>query len=388
MKIIDRSLSYLYLKLFTEEQLIFLLCKLHLCHDPIDLERIKKTLNKKINWVKMVRLIQINKLWMSVIDWQKDLNKYNIQLPHAFVEQCNAMTLPIQYYREVQQREARNIFQLLSRNEVKFVVMKSFVLSFAVQWKVPKISCDIDLLIPPSEFKKAAEVLMRHRYKYIAESNQINRFPTQYLDFYLAKSQERFQGNRLIVEIHSSIVDTYDSLSSPWDDEVNRSATQELYQSARKALFFGSSTKIFPTTELIISLFLHSLFQHNLQGGSQYLEIAFICNQYRDEINWEYIFKFMKKYKIMPYFLWFVCLLRDSFNPYFPNKVQNAINLYRNKLRFLQIALFYIMKYKILNPTRFSVDQKVERQKKWSWMIIDNRIHSLIIDHLIHTYQR
>lgn len=363
--------------LFPEESLILHLCRFQICKDDTSLVHIRKLLTKKIRWKRMSAIIQENKLWGSAIHWQEELRKAGVVFPQNFVSQCLTKAVAFQYVRNFQKDEAKQILQLFLKQKINFVVMKSFIISYTPRWGASKISHDIDILIPPSQFAPCASILLSQGYTYRSVTEEHIYYPLEYIDFYVPQSQECFQKGDLTVELHTSIVDTYNFLNSPWNDKINKAATQELYKESYVSNFFGVPTRTFSETSLFISLFLHSFFQHNLQGGYQFLEAAKLLNYYHDTIDWKYVISYMRKYKIQKYLYWFLCLLDEIFSLPLPPKVRGDMRKNRESFGLLQVVMLFYMKCKILHPTTFLNHPKKEIQKKWCWAIIDQKVLSL-----------
>lgn len=378
-----RFVSNYWTKLFPEEALVLRLCFFHIQKDRGVLPSIQALLAKDIHWQKITSLIQDNKLWGSATDWQADLQKYSISLPDSFVLQCRALKELLQYHRSLQKREAAHVFRLLSKNNVHFVVMKSFVASYHSQWRAPKVSADIDILVPYSAFSLAVKSLNALGYKHRSIYHGATPEPASYIDFYSPYSQETFQKGLMCVELHTCIVDTFYFLHSPWSDVVNRMATQELYDGAYGAHFGTVPIRKFSETLLLESLFLHSFFQHNLEGGSQYMEVAALVRQYAHNIDWRHIHRFMERYGMKQYYFWFLCLFDDLFPSILPKNIQREVATRRQQLTIVQVGLYYYMKFKILHRTSFSGHPEREKRKEWCWAIIDKSVLSLIANKII-----
>lgn len=376
--------GHLYLRtykhFFPEQYLIEILCKATSTNTSINKkEIIQLTQRKSFSWQKLISLIRANHLSKIILDF---INIHNLgsYFPSSFIKQINLDQLKIEYFYNYHIKQSSLILRNLLKNRIEFVVMKTYPFNDILFNKQPyKIYCDLDILIPIHHFKKTANILLKNGYKYFpSHRNRKGSNYIPFIDFYCPKTQEVFKKNGHQVELHTTIVDNFFFDIKILNEKTNQYITNTFFFNSKTKAFRNLKIKAFTPSDLVISLFLHSFFQHNLQSGVTYYEFFLIFKKLRKVIQWDYIIKFIKRIKMEPYFLWFLYLFNDLYPNTLPSKINRSVKNYKQSLKVQHKLLFLYMKYKIFHPTKFLLNPAKEKEKELCWSIIDNQLLKLI----------
>lgn len=368
-------LDFFYHNLFPEECLLEQLCGLSFfSHRDIHYNNGVSKM-KNINWNRFFSLVRHNKLQMIITKTFR-FNQIKSLIPDFIYKKLVLDSLPIQFYINKQQKQFYLVLKKISDAELDIVVMKTFIYLPQILDSTLKVRCDLDLLVPTDRFKTTVNLLSQLGYKYASDSYHADKNFTssRSMDFYLPKSQEVFKKNDYTVELHATVVDSFPFLLNPLEIEKNQNMTQELYNNSIKISYKDLVVKAFSPSAVILNIFLHSLFQHNFQSAMTYYELAHLVKVLNKKIDWSFIMLFTKKYNLQSYFLWFLCLFNALYPHVLPFRIQKKVNKYKNSLQILQLLLLYYMRYKVFNHTNFSTDYTAEKQKEWSWTIINKNL--------------
>lgn len=376
---VNLNLDHFYNNLFQEELLLKKLCSLNIRENTTEYEKVRDQIIEKsinINWRKFIKLVQINRLQTVILETLESY-KFTELLPLKIQRELVKLSFSTRLYCSDHLSETKKILKAFNKESISFVVMKTYALSdslFGVGRY--KTSIDIDILVPVDEFKKAAFILLRSGYKYFEKHSSLSGLSKlPYGDFFLPKNQEIFKKANHDVELHTTIVDTFYFLPKPiLSERDNRKATDELCKSAEYVSFQGLKVRAFAPTQLFLSLFLHSFFQHNLQFAITYYECAVIILKFDKNLDWNWIFDFVKRYELKPYFLWFLCIFNDLYPGMLPKKIALKVNKYQGSFGTKHKVAFFYTKCKVFHPTNFLKDPLKEREKEWLWAIINNNL--------------
>lgn len=370
----------IFKRIFREEHLLQLMCQAHM--NPDDFERNKTALSLshwRVNWEKLVKLTWINNLQTIVLEVLKfhSLMKY---LPLNHQKKLIRMDIFTRLYHASHLKKSQIILKNMLKRNINFVVMKTYSLNQELfEGTSIKIPLDLDLMIPIREFKKSSIILLESNYEYLPnhKSKKGSRYISN-LDFYAPRSQEIFKKGKHTIELHATITDTPGfSIGPVITDSSNQSITQKLFSGTRKVSFQKIKVKVFKPNQLLISLFLHSFIQHNLQSGISFYEFAKVIQVYKKDLDWSYVDEFMEKYGLIPYFNWFLYLFNDLYPHILPDTVVKRLSEYERSLKPQHLLLFLYMKYKIFHPTNFARAHSKEIQKELCWAVMDNRFLKL-----------
>ncbi|MEK7523256.1 MAG: nucleotidyltransferase family protein [Patescibacteria group bacterium] len=372
----NKIISYIYQKIFHEEYLIEQLLKLSIGNcTKIDVIRLFKI---KQNWVKVMRLIKENQLENIIYQtiYKNHLEKY---IPQDILKKINIDNLIMQYLISLQKKEFEGIIINFSKKKIDFLVMKTFLYKKSLQLNtISKIRNDLDLLIPIHQFKKAAKLLFYLGYKYYPDHyEKKGKSSIEEIDFYIPQSQEIFKKNKISIELHTTIVDTFDYFKETFNLHDNQIITEYLYKDHIYVNKNPPHIKVFSPTSLLISLFLHSFIQHNFQSSSSLYEAFVIYKKYNKEIDWQKIEKLMLVWKLEQYFIIYVILLHDFFSGQYDKNISTYLHNYHKKLSFKDKIIYSYLRYKLLHPSKFLVIG--EKEKEWTRAIISNKVLRLIM---------
>lgn len=324
---------------------------------------------------RLEQLIKTNKLEKLVLKIIQELQLSDFL--HKGLEKSlvkKGMVIEVIFNRRF--KDSLKIMSSLAKARCDFVVLKTYL--FRQKYfdgEAHKIVADLDLLVPVREFSKAYKVLLQDDYRYIPNLISLDKPGSiSNVAFYAPKDQEFFVKGKYIVELHSTIVDTFDfySIKKFFNKEINTRITQELFEKIEYVEVNGLRLKVFLPNQLFISLFLHTFLQHDFQGSISFYEAAVTIR--KEKIDWKYVEFFIKKYRLTPFFEWYMCLLDDLF-PYLLDKnLKRKIENYKRKFSLKQNLLFYFMRYKIFNPTNYLTNPERLKEKDWTWAIIGGKL--------------
>lgn len=326
----------------------------------------------KINQDKIINLLRHNQLqiiWSKVIKSGRDLPKD--------ISRIMALdSLTLQLFIQKQRQEYSRLLHIFKKESHNFIVLKTYILFSDDSIKLPG---DLDLLIPISQFPAISAILKKQGYQpYV--SHRIKSSSDSYLEkYYIPKQEEIFKKGQYTVELHTALVDTTVFISKLFTDEANKRLTQKLASDTQWILYKGIRIQIFTPTSLLLSLFIHHIYQHNYQSAVRYYEVARIINMYGPAIRWDNIFKTVEEYHLTPYFLWFLCFLHDLFPYCLPDNLVTTVIAYRRALNIIQLFCYFYMKKRLFYP----VSPYSNFQKRICWAIINKQLSLSMVNYFI-----
>lgn len=384
--IIQSFLNALFKKMYREKYIIQLLCHAHLKKDKSKKKETTQLLEShNFNWKTFIQLVHNNKLYKVVVETLEYLS-LSEKIPNQIYKKILKGAFTADLYSSKHAKETTTILKDIYAHNLKAVVMKSYAMTqFIFETTGFKTTLDVDLLISIYDFKKVSKILLQQDYLYFQDHHTkrgTEAIPNP--DFYHPKSQEIFKKGTHTIELHTTIVDTFDWFALPIiNQEKNKAVTQELFSKTQEIQFQDIKALVFSPEALVISLFLHMLFQHNLQIGISHYEFAKIITILKSRLNWKYIHRFTEKYNLAPYFLWFLLLLESQYPQILPKQTSLKVSQFNDKLKIHHRLLLFYMKKKILNPTKFLEGINKEREKEWCWAIIGNNLKRTILRKII-----
>lgn len=328
-----------------------------------------------VNWQRLLKLIRQNRLQVVCKD------SFNSQVfqsvaPKEFSGQIVTDQIAIQLFSTIKKRVVTKIIKLFTRVGVRFIVMKTLPYENVLFRSPIKISGDLDILLPISEFYQAAQILLREGYKLYINHEEVDRFSSPTEPSYIPKGEEIFKKGSLTVELHTTIVDTLSFSSQRLTEQSNRTITNELYAKKRTVVYGGIRCYAFSPTALFIHLFLHCFYQNNYQSVVRYIETARLLQIFSHTIDWNYIWSFVHKYQFTDNFVWYLLLLEDLIPQSLPKTELEKIKQARLLWSPLQRVIYPIMKRLLFHPQDF---RYTPYQKKLTWVIINKQFCSSVI---------
>jgi len=275
------------------------------------------------------------------------------------------------------------IMSILTKNACDFVVMKTYLLKKDLyNNQTIKITADLDLLVPLKEFNKISSILIREGYKHLpVKKGTKGAGPAIFSPFYQPKTQESFQKNNHIIEVHTVVVDTFKFLAyKEFNRRINEKLSDQLYRGTRYIRLGANRVKVFRSEDLLISLFLHSFFQHNMQIVISYYEVASVLS--KNKLDWNYLEKIVRNYSLDAFFWWYMSILDELFPNVCNIIVKKKIRDFRHSFSLSQKFFFKYMGYKIFMPSRFRKSPNKEQEKELYWSIIRNNLFSVLIQRI------
>jgi hypothetical protein len=373
---------YIQNTFFVEERLLNKICLLHLNKKASKGVINRLLINSKINWARFFNLLEKNRLQVVAYKTIKDC-KLEAEFPKELIEKLLKSYLEIQMLSIKHQLQSKRVLIALNRGKLNYLVMKPYFLYERLyKNEFYKIPADLDLLLPVAQFQPAFSILKDLNYNYYAEIN--DKKPSSNIPgdlFYNPKSQEIFKKKAHMVELHTKIVDTFHFLPEPLiSADKNATITHELFSRGKRTNFKGVTIKAFSLNDLLISMFLHSLIQHNAQISLSLHEWLKILLEFEHKIDWNYILTFIKKYKLEKHFLYYLSLTDTLYPKTLPQKIGKKVQIYNKQLNMFQKILLKFMCYKVFNPTYFAQDIRKEKEKEWFWAIIANNFGGLLFN--------
>lgn len=328
-----------------------------------------------VNWQQLLALIRQNRLQVICKD-SFHSRAFQSIAPKEFFQQIIADQVAIQLFSTIKKRAVIKTIKLFMRAGVRFIVMKTLPYENVLFRSPIKISGDLDILLPVSEFYQAAQILLREGYKLHINHEDVDRFSFPTEPSYIPKGEEIFKKGSLTVELHTTIGDTRSFSSQRLTEQSNRNITNELYSKKRMVVYGGIRCYAFSPTALFIHLFLHCFYQNNYQSVVRYIEAARLLRVFSHTIDWNYIWSFIHKYQFTDNFVWFLLLLEDLIPQSLPKAELEKIKQARLLWSPLQRVIYPIMKRLLFHPQDFRYTQY---QKKLTWVIINKQFCSSLI---------
>lgn len=382
MRFIEEIFDKAYKILCPEEYLINLLCQYSLKPGQNSKDLIISYIKKgNLDLKRFVKIVITNKLSSPILETLRKVKMLE-KFPKAVKKTLIKEVLITKFLDKKQKENSRSVLKNLLDNHSSFVVMKYYSRSSA-QTEEASIRKheDIDLLIPVNEFRSVSELLLSKGYLYYPECKPFDGL--KFIpdgDFYLPDSEELFIKEHHNIELHLKIIDVfgyYPPLIPSKSDVVN--ITQELFNSAKPFEFLDIKVKTFPPTQIFLSLFLHSFFHHNMQSRVDFYETSIMLDKLRSEIDWNYIFKFVERFNLKQYFLWYSSFLNDLQPGIIPDKFLKIILRYRKSFKVHQHFLYWLLKYKVFHPTKSFENPKRRFEYELYWAVIKGKLIRLIL---------
>jgi len=159
-------LETFYIKYFPEERLLEMLCGYSLCQRPTKKLINQYLLNQRINWKEFTDLVINNHLIPIVIDYFNNSRGINL-IPSFTRQKLEHYYLTIQYINKFQNQQFFSILSALSELKIDFLVMKGYLFDNQLFKKeYYRARCDLDLLVPMSQFEKISVYLLQTGFRY------------------------------------------------------------------------------------------------------------------------------------------------------------------------------------------------------------------------------
>ena len=382
-------LETFYIKYFPEERLLEMLCGYSLCQRPTKKLINQYLLNQRINWKEFTDLVINNHLIPIVIDYFNNSRGINL-IPSFTRQKLEHYYLTIQYINKFQNQQFFSILSALSELKIDFLVMKGYLFDNQLFKKeYYRARCDLDLLVPMSQFEKISVYLLQTGFRYYHDHyEKKGKKSFRSGPFYKPNTQEIFKKKGLLVEIHTSIVDYLPLIQPALDEKTIMNITNYFFSHAQLKTINGYKIKVFSDRDLLLSSFLHNLIQHNLQLGIRLHESAQIIRKLINQNDWIHIWKFISWINLTMDFTWFLHLLFIIYPSLFSFEIKRIVNKHEEKLCFYQLLVFYFMRYKVFHPTNFPQNTSKEKEKEWCWAIIDKKVLSLFAQKIFFRFKR
>ena len=334
-----------------------------------------------IDWQQLLALIRQNQL-QAICKDSFNSPVFQSVAPEEFMRHMIADQLAIQHMSAIKKQTTADIVRSLTNAGIRFVIMKTLPHEHVLFQAPIKIPGDLDILLPVSAVKLAAGILTKLGYKCFWNHKKTIKNALIHQDFYAPLSEHIFIRGNTTVELHTAIVNSSSFTSRILSDYNNRLLTQELYNQKQHRLYHGIPVYIFSPTALFVSLFVHLLYQHNLQSAVRYYELFRVVRTYKKSIRWDEVLRLIRTYHLIPYFHWFACLFNDLFPNSLPKDILQSALKYRASFRLPQRILYSIMKQRLFHPSDLPFK---DNEKRICWAIMNKQIFSSAVSSLRRT---
>lgn len=323
-----------------------------------------------VNWQRLLKLIRQNRLQVVCKD------SFNSQVfqsvaPKEFSGQIVSDQIAIQLFAIKNRRPVIKVARSFRRAGIEFVVMKTLPQEHMLFRSPIKIAGDLDILLPVSSVKLAGGILTKLGYECFWNHEKTIKNTAIGQDFYLPLSEHIFKKGNTTVELHTAVVNSSSFASRILSDYNNRRLTQELFNKKKRGLYHGAPIHIFTPTSLFVSLFIHLLYQHNLQSVIRYYELYSVVRSYNKSIRWTEVLRLIQAYHLTPFYYWFVCLFNDLFPNSFPIDILQSAKKIKTSFRLPQRMLYSVMKRRLFHPSDHPFNNN---EKRICWAIITNQL--------------
>ena len=334
-----------------------------------------------VNWQRLLMLIRQNRLQV-ICKGSFNSQAFQSVAPKKIFQQIVADQMTIQLYAVKNKRVLIKIAGLFTQAGIRFVVMKTLPYEHVLFRSPVKIAGDLDILLPVSDIKLAAGVLIKLGYECFWNHEKVNKNILIQQDFYAPLGEHIFVKGNTTVELHTTIVNSSSFTSKLLSDYNNRLLTQELYNQKQRKIYHGVPIYLFSPTALFVSLFIHLLYQHNLQSVVRYYELFRVIHSYNNSLRWNGVLSLIQTYNLIPFFYWFICLFNDLFPSSLPKNILQSAQKYKASFGLPQRILYYIMKRRLFHPSDLPFR---DIEKRVCWAIMNKQIFLSAISYIRQT---
>lgn len=277
----------------------------------------------------------------------------------------------------LQMKEYLSILRILHADQIQFVLPKALPYLYQLQHEFHKEVHDMDILIPISEFHKAARLLQKNGYVHLTRRQGDETHEMQHsAEFYAPKQEEFFYKHPFAIELHTSIVQTYAFSSSVLRETMVRSLTKDFFERKVKNIIGKDLLYYLSVRDVVTNLVIHAFFNHAYQSAMLFHEIALLIkNKHIKSNTWIACEIQSKKIGIQPYYYWFFCLFDWIYPSLLSKRVAHKLTRHKRNWNTLQKIAFFVLKFYIFHPKSNVIS---DWWKKILWAIIDGRIlHSI-----------
>lgn len=282
-----------------EQKLILLLSRANPSHKVLeDVKRLIENKEYPVDYDRTLKLAGSNEVLSLLHNSLKDIDA----ISSAIKNKLNNAYLHTLRNNIVQAEEMMRILTLLKKDGIEAIPLKGAIASDVI-FGDPGLylSSDIDILVKPSDIPGVEKVLTEAGYKKnegISESDLLSSH------YHLI-----FQKDRHHVEVHWNLVKRYFQIPPEfWWKDVQKTEYEGM-----------EITSL--SIERYIMYTVFRLFDHGFRPMKFFVLISEIINKYQDEIDWQKLLSFSRRYKMERLVTFSLKLLNNLFETKIPEDI-------------------------------------------------------------------
>lgn len=253
-----------------EEQLCLLLARFPA--SPETEETRRQLLSAALNWERMAQLLRAHEILPLVYCRLKEFGFYGVpdavQSGWADLFRHNALR------NELLKAELISVLGQLAEAQVPAIPLKGIPLAESLYGDAAlRICADIDILVPPQNFKSAFQVLVKSGYRAAFREPQFIRLTARYGKDCGLMRQDGARSYPL--QLHAGLI---------WGGPAERSMAGEIWSEARATTFHGAPAFAFSPEWEFLYLAVHAA-RHGLFPLKWLVDIDRLCR--RESLDWE-----------------------------------------------------------------------------------------------------
>lgn len=306
-----------------EQKLILLLSRVNPSHEVLeDIKRLIENKEYPVDYDRTLKLAGSNEVLSLLHNNLKDIDAISSAIKNKL---NNAYLLTLKN-NIVQAEEIVRLLTLFKKNYIEAIPLKGAIASDII-FGDPGLylSTDIDILVKPSDIPKVDKVLKERGYK---KNEGISESALLSSHYHLL-----FQKGRYHVEVHWNLVKRYFQIPPEfWWKDVQKTEYEGM-----------KITSL--SVECYIMYTVFRVFDHGLRPLKFFVLISEIINKYQDEIDWQKLLSFSKRYKMERLMTFTLKLLNDILGTNIPYYIiKKKIAGYETYKKVIISGLFHDVK--------------------------------------------
>lgn len=270
--------------------------------------------NIKVNWKKVSRLITFHKIGPLVHTGLSKLNEKEI-VPKELVESLLSLKKLATFRNLSNLQEQLRIGKKMLENKVDFIPYKGTILShYTFQNQSDRLSGDIDILVRKKDIDKIEKLLLDENYVQEYKMSNWSKKVQLAID---CEYNFNFYSPNGIVQYH---LEPHWFLASPMFK--SKITFDKLLPFTQVEAFYNLPTNILSPAGLILSTSIHHATSEQWGYFKNVCDIGAILNRHQGKIDWDQLFTFCRKEKIINLVVPGLLLAEKSFGFRLPPQVE------------------------------------------------------------------
>lgn len=279
----------------------------------------------EINWDRVLDYAQDNKV-LSFILHPLACTRCQQIIPEKTLDEIIKKQLVYSYIYKLQKKEKNKLISIFWKQKIKAIPMKDYSyygLRYPFSGFPEKL--DIDFFLPFNSSPKIDRIMSQQKYVSIEYDFPKDNFASLEKDY--VKKKHSFQ---ILVNYHfkDALPATKGKINPLSQKKVDK-FTKQYIRSLKK---FSHYKFFLPSLEMnFVFLCLHFFFRDNFNGLRTLYEISQLVKQYGGEMDWQRMFRIVKKLEVESYFIFVVKISNIVFGaplkPVVEDKIKKSFNI-------------------------------------------------------------